>query len=151
IVLVTIGSGEERELHWTARVGSESVSLGSLGKGGDHLTFGDWLGIGSPQPAVVSLDSITKEIVWKTVRDNEIASVIFGQDGELVVSGSDLDSNGLGDGLIGRREGRRLRWMVRSDFFVSESGEGESFHFGRRRGVPFFLNYRGDGDWIGVL
>lgn len=125
--------------------------LGEFGSIGEHIVMGRWLGTGGAQLGVVSVDSVTKEIVWRVqgMGGREVEKRL-GMAGDTVVAAADVDATGIDDPIIVSRSGRRLSWTIAFDFF--RGGRRKMmFHIGARNEPPFFINFDKTGPWIGAL
>lgn len=125
--------------------------LGEFGSIGEHIVMGRWLGTGGAQLGVVSVDSATKEIVWRVqgTGGREVEKRL-GMAGDTVVAAADVDATGIDDPIIVSRSGRRLSWTVAFDLF--RGGRRKlTFQLGARNEPPFFINFDKTGPWIGAI
>lgn len=125
--------------------------LGEFGSMGEQVAIGRWLGTGGAQLGVVSVDSATKEILWR-VRGAGERSVEkrLGMAGDIVVAAADFDSTGIDDPVIVSRVGRRLSWTIAFDLF--RGGRRKmTFQVGGRKEAPFFVNFDRTGPWLGTV
>lgn len=144
----------DKTLTWSAELSTTRahVALGSLGKSGDAIIMAQWL-TGGTQIGVASVNTETNQIEW-TIRDaaGAVYTKSFGQKGDLVVSGADFDGNGLGDAAVVRLEGKKARWVIKLDFFASETPVEKTLIFGVSGDRAFYAR-AADGsavDWIGI-
>ncbi len=125
--------------------------LGEFGSMGEHIAMGRWLGTGGAQLGVVSVDSATREIVWRVlgIGGREIEKRL-GMAGDIVVAAADVDATGIDDPMIVSRNGRRLSWTVAFDLF--RGGRRKmTFQIGARNEPPFFINFDKTGPWLGSI
>lgn len=150
--LVLINVDNQKRLYWNAFLTAPSRvhDLGSLGRIGDHIVFQDWLGLGTPQKGVVSVNRQNK-IEWKIVSgEGAVLTQLFGVGGQTVVSGADFNNNGFADATVVLRSGRKLVWKLAWDIFVNNAQAVQRISFGLKGDSPFFANVNGRGDWLGV-
>ena len=144
----------DKTLTWNAQLSASQTqaSLGSLGKSGDAVVMAQWLA-GGTQIGVASLNSITNEIEW-SIRDSAgtVRTKVLGKKGDLVVSGADLDGNGLADAAVVRLENRKATWVVKFNFFASDTPVEKTFQFGEAGDRVFYARAETGSavDWIGI-
>ena len=144
----------DKTLTWNAQLSTSQVqtALGSLGKSGDAVTMAQWLS-GGTQIGVASLNSATNEIEW-SIRDSSgaVRTKVLGKKGDLVVSGADFDGNGLADAAVVRLENKKASWIVKLDFFASETPVEKTFQFGDAGDRVFYARAEAGSavDWIGI-
>ena len=93
-------SSTDNVLSWSAVTGGGSTqqSLGDFGRLGFHISLGDWLGTGTPQPATVT--TAGSKIVWRILNNGGSTLKEFGATGETVVAGADFSGDGTVDASI---------------------------------------------------
>jgi hypothetical protein len=144
----------DKTLAWNVQLSTSQAqaSLGSLGKSGDAVAMAQWLA-GGTQIGVASLNSVTKEIEW-SIRDSAgaVRTKVLGKKGDLVVSGADLDGNGIADAAVVRLEGKKATWVVKFDFFASDAPVEKTFQFGEAGDRVFYARAETGSavDWIGI-
>lgn len=144
----------DKTLTWNAQLSTSQAqtSLGSLGKAGDVVTMAQWLS-GGTQIGVASLNSATNEIEW-SIRDSAgvVKTKVLGKKGDLVVSGADFNGNGLADAAVVRLENKKASWLVKFDFFASETPVEKTFQFGDAGDRVFYARAEAGSsvDWIGI-
>jgi hypothetical protein len=90
-------SASKNVLSWSAVTGSgaSQQALGDFGRLGFHVTLGDWLGTGLPQPATVS--TLGSKIIWRILSNSVSIQREFGATGDTVVAGADFSGDGAVD------------------------------------------------------
>ena len=146
--------GSDKSLTWLAELSTSQTqtTLGTLGKAGDAITMAQWLE-GGTQIGVASLNATTNQIEW-SIRDSEgnVRTKVLGKKGDLVVSGADLNGNGLADAAVVRLENKKAQWVVLFDLFASASPIEKTFQFGDGGDRVFYARAESGSavDWIGV-
>jgi len=162
--LTQVEIGNDKQLTWKTTYSStgQTVELGKLGKEGDHLAMGQWLGNGGlgngglgdgTQIGIVALSETSADIIW-TILDAQGTShsKLFGKKGDLVVSGGDFDGNGVSDAVVVRLEDGKARWDILLNPFVNADAQSTSLFFGKNGDRAFFMRLSGDSsDSIGVI
>jgi hypothetical protein len=152
--VVTVKIGSDKKLAWSAKLSTngQSQELGTLGAAGDHLAMAQWFA-GGTQIGVVSLIEKTGKIRWVIKKsDGTILRKIFGERGDLVVSGADFNGNGTTDAAVARLKNGQVRWEVWYDMFAASEASKVTFTFGKNGDRAFFARVGSDAvDWVGVV
>ena len=137
----------ERTLVWNRFDVQSGAPLGALNLGvvGDHVIMADWLGLGRPQIGVTRVERGSRFIVWR-VQDPRglVQELQFGDAGDTVVAGIDVDGSGAADAIIARRQGRNYTWYVRLDPFLG-GATMLAYDFATTKDSLFFLDIDGSG------
>jgi len=144
----------DQSLVWKAVLSSTSTdfTLGTIGEEGDHLIMAQWLGAGT-QIGVVSEESDGDGLVW-SILDNSGNKIekIFGDKGDLAISGADFNGNGFADAAVARLVSGRAEVEVAFDLFVEASPSTQKFNFGKSGDRMFYARLEASGaDWLGVV
>lgn len=137
----------DRNLVWHQLDSQTGSALGSpkMGVVGDHVIMADWLGTGSPQIGVTRIERGSGFIVWRIQDARGLTQEFqFGDAGDTVVAGIDVDGSGAADAIIVRRQGRKYTWYIRLDPF--KGGSTMLTHeFATTADGLFFVNLDGAG------
>lgn len=138
-------------LSWSALKvdGSAQQSLGDFGRLGFHITLGDWLGSGMPQPATVT--TAGSKIVWRVLTSSGSVLKEFGTAGETVVAGADFSGDGITDATLVSKVGRELKWSVHPSLFTDSSAATIDFTFGRASDNYFYANPEAVNDRVASI
>ena len=136
-----------RTLVWSQVDSASGASAApvNLGVVGDHVIMADWFGTGKPQMGVTRIERGSQFIVWR-VRDDRglIQELQFGEAGDTVVAGVDLDGSGAADAVIVKREGRKYTWFIQFDPFKG-GATVVSYPFATTAESLFFIDADGTG------
>lgn len=136
-----------RTLVWNQLDSASGASAApvNLGVVGDHVIMGDWFGTGRPQMGVTRIERGSQFIVWR-VRDDRglIQELQFGEAGDTVVAGVDLDGSGAADAIIVKRQGRKYTWFIQFDPFRGGTTV-VSYPFATTADSLFFIDVDGSG------
>ncbi len=125
--------------------------LGEFGSMGEQIAIGRWLGTGGTQLGVVSLDSSSREIVWRVLgAAGARVERRLGTAGDIVVAAADVDATGIDDPTVISKVGRRLSWTVAFDLFRG-GRRRMTFEVGARDEIPFFIDLDRTGAWLGTV
>jgi len=145
----------DKTLTWKSEssVSKMTSTIATLGSEGDVPVMAQWIAGGS-QIGVASINGTTGDIVW-TIRDSmgNLTSKTFGKKGDLIVSGADLNGNGLTDAAVVRLVRGKVEWDVAFDLFASTLLDQKTLSFGKTGDRVFYARVV-DGtatDWIGVM
>lgn len=145
----------DKTLTWKSEssVSKMTSTIATLGSEGDVPVMAQWIAGGS-QIGVASINGTTGDIVW-TIRDSmgNLTSKTFGKKGDLIVSGADLNGNGLADAAVVRLVRGKVEWDVAFDLFASTLLDEKTLSFGKTGDRVFYARVV-DGtatDWIGVM
>jgi len=113
------------------------LDLGSLGTSGNHLSAAKWLEASKTTVGTVAQSG--EALQWSVQqRSGETTTKPFGRAADTVVSGADLNGNGVADAVVVRASGRRLSWEVAYDFF-STTPSAIALSFGFSNEIPLFI------------
>lgn len=153
--LTTITINKDSSLTWQAKLSTANqvTTLADLGKNGDHVVLARWTGTNKPQIGGVRLDKSTKEITWTILDDSGAShSLVFGKDGDLVVSGGDFDGNGIADAAVVRLVKNAAQWeVVLNPFNGGNTTAPQKFSFGKSGDRVFFYSQDGVTDLIATV
>jgi hypothetical protein len=112
-----------------------------------------WLA-GGTQIGVASLNKTLGQIEW-SIRDSSgnVVTKVFGESGDLVVSGADFNGNGQADAAVVRLVKGKARWTIAFDLFANATPEKKTISFGQT-GDRVFYARAVDGsatDWIAIM
>ena len=145
----------DKTLTWKSEssVSKMTSTIATLGSEGDVPVMAQWIAGGS-QIGVASINGTTGDIVW-TIRDStgNLSSKTFGKKGDLIVSGADLNGNGLADAAVVRLVRGKVEWDVAFDLFASTLLDEKTLSFGKTGDRVFYARVV-DGtatDWIGLM
>ena len=147
--LVTATIQGNQRLRFAARsieTGTQ-FALGELGRSGDHVTIGNWVGDATPEVGIVTVEG--GDLRWSILVGGNRVDRTFGKVGDSALAAVDLDNSGLADAVVFRRAGSRLEWEVGYNLF-SETPRFERFTFAGPKERPFPI-FRSGGDWIGTI
>ncbi|MFO0416465.1 MAG: hypothetical protein ACK5Y6_04180, partial [Pseudomonadota bacterium] len=146
--------GSDSSLIWKAQLTTTgaSLDLGTLGAKGDQLAMAGWLNSGT-QIGVVSEQVDGNGLVWSILGQGGVkVDKIFGEQGDLVVSGADFNGNGFADAAVARIVDKKVVWQVAFDLFAVDTPEVVKFEFGKPGDRVFFARVDDTGlDWAGVV
>jgi hypothetical protein len=144
-------SSTDNVLSWSAVTGGGSTqqSLGDFGRLGFHISLGDWLGTGTPQPATVT--TAGSKIVWRILNNGGSTLKEFGATGETVVAGADFSGDGTVDASIVSKGTGGLNWRIHPALFTDSSAATIDFTFGRAVDNYFFANPDATNDLVASI
>lgn len=137
----------DRTLVWNRLDAQTGTPIGALNLGvvGDHVIMADWMALGRPQIGVTRVERGSRFIVWR-VQDSRglIQELQFGDAGDTVIAGIDVDNSGAADAIIARRMGRKYTFYIRLDPFLGGTTM-LSYEFATTADSLFFLDVDGTG------
>lgn len=145
---------DNKSLTWKAVLSDSATTttLGSLGVQGDELAMAQWLGTGT-QIGVVTEQSGGNGLVWSILNDSAAqVDKVFGEKGDLAVSGADFNGNGIADAAVVRLVNGRVRWEVALDLFTEADPQIITLRFGKTGDRAFYARADDSGlDSVGVM
>jgi hypothetical protein len=144
-------SASKNVLSWSAVTGSgaSQQALGDFGRLGFHVTLGDWLGTGLPQPATVT--TLGSKIIWRVLSSGVSIQREFGTTGDTVVAGADFSGDGAVDATIVSKGSNGLNWRVHAGLFTDSNLPTTDFTFGRVKDNYFFANPDATNDRVASI
>lgn len=129
-----------------------SADLGTVAKGDGAPIVSNFLADLTPQVGVLSADYETGLIDWAIVdSSNQARSAQFGNGGDTVVVGADINGDGATDAISVGVQNFRLVWQIDTALFGGDSSTQRTIRWGSKSEQPFFLNLEGNRDVLAVL
>ncbi|MBX7143449.1 MAG: hypothetical protein K1X79_03285 [Oligoflexia bacterium] len=156
-----VGIGGDSALGWdsfTAQGASTGLPQAQLGAVGDHLVPANWAD--SSKTLLGFIHRSGNKAYWNVANSQgNVTTRALGAGSDTFVAGADFNGNGVSDAATVRKAkdgSGKLEWTIRYDFFKDVDGAAKvtkkkSLKFGKTGDLPFFANYDGLRDWLGVI
>lgn len=164
--MVLIDIERDNSLTWkifSGRTGVLMEEQSKLGVAGNNICLANWLSPAAGELAWQAAPS--QQVTWNVKgKDGKILQKTLGRVNDTLISGGDFNGNGIADAVIVRdRKNGTLLWRVHHDFFghgvsivrnyrkLGSTRRVISTVFGKSGDRPFFVDPKGQGDWIALI
>jgi len=144
----------DKSLRWTyisssSQFSQQEVIDENLGQVGHDVAVADWFGTGQMHLGRTRVTD-NDEINWRALEPDGGHAVVFGEKGDIIVSGGNFDGSALADAAVVTPEGLyKIRHNPFAGILNSSVATSESEHQFLKRhvniGKPTFIDVNGDG------